>query len=70
MQQPFPLDDLDAATPADEPLLTALIAAADTSDPALYQRLGQRLGREVPSDAARARWQTDVLQLHQLYRYK
>ncbi|MGW0632900.1 hypothetical protein [Streptomyces sp. NPDC002758] len=66
MQQPFPLDDLDAATPADEPLLTALIAAADTSDPALYQRLG----REVPGDAARARWQTDVLQLHQLYRYK
>ncbi|MBT2423805.1 hypothetical protein J7F01_15300 [Streptomyces sp. ISL-22] len=66
------LRQVDADTPADEPLLTALLAATDTSSPALYKRAAEGLGRDVPGNmqAARSQWQTDVLHLHQLYRYK
>ncbi|MFE5894861.1 hypothetical protein ACFQ6E_38860 [Streptomyces sp. NPDC056462] len=63
---------VDATTPADEPLLTALLATTDTSAPSLYERAAKRLGRDVARDTqvARSQWQTDVLHLHQLYRYK
>jgi hypothetical protein len=66
------LAEVDAHTPADEPLLTALVAAGDTSTPAVYERVAKQLGRTVPTDTttARAQWQTDALHLQQLYRYK
>ena len=63
---------VDAHTPADEPLLTALVAATDTSSPSVFQRVASQLGRTVPDDtqAARSQWQTHALHLQQLYRYK
>ncbi|MEU5397512.1 hypothetical protein [Streptomyces tibetensis] len=63
---------VDAGTPAGEPFLTALLAATDSGALAVYERVAKRLGRDVPDDAkdARAQWQTDVLLLHQLYRYQ
>lgn len=66
------LAQVDADTPADEPLLTALLAATDTGSPALYERVADRLGGVVPGDiqAALSQWQTDVLHLYQLFRYK
>ncbi|MET9760053.1 hypothetical protein ABZ016_13505 [Streptomyces sp. NPDC006372] len=66
------LVEVDARTPSGEPLLMALLAATDSGAPALYERVANRLGRDVPEDAkdARSRWQTDVLLLHQLYRYQ
>ena len=66
------LVQVDTGTPADDPLLTALLAATDTGTSSLYGQVADRLGRTVPTDtqAAHERWQTDVLHLHQLYRYK
>lgn len=66
------LVQIDANTPADEPLLIALLAATDTDSPGLYERTAKRLGRDVPGDVqtVRSQWQPDVLHLHQLYRYK
>ncbi|NEA67478.1 hypothetical protein [Streptomyces sp. SID12488] len=61
---------VDANTSAEEPLLTALLAATDTNSPFLYGRVANRRSRDAPGEAqaARSQWQTDVL--HQLYRYK
>jgi len=39
------LAQVDAGTPADEPLLMAVLAAGDTSSPVPYQRAAGRLGR-------------------------
>lgn len=66
------LAQVDAGTPADEPLLMAVLAAGDTSSPVPYRRAAGRLGRDQPGNAqeARSQWQADVLRLHQLYRYK
>ncbi|GAB1331679.1 zinc finger domain-containing protein [Streptomyces sennicomposti] len=63
---------VDAHTPADEPLLSALVAANDPNSASVYQRVASQLGRTVPDDtqAARSQWQTDALHLQQLYRYK
>ncbi|WP_405856902.1 hypothetical protein OG407_09640 [Streptomyces sp. NBC_01515] len=63
---------VDAHTPADEPLLTALVAATDIHSAAVFQRVANQLGRTVPDDteAAISQWQTDALHLQQLYRYK
>ncbi|WP_331737007.1 hypothetical protein [Streptomyces canus] len=53
---------VDAHTPADEPLLTALLAATVPTLASVFQRVVSRLGRTVPDDtqAARSRWQTDA----------
>ncbi|WP_069757860.1 hypothetical protein [Streptomyces sp. LUP47B] len=66
------LAQVDVHTSADEPLLTALVAATDTTSTSVFQQAARRLGRAVPDDtqAARSQWQTDALQLRQLYRYK
>ncbi|MGW1364945.1 zinc finger domain-containing protein [Streptomyces chartreusis] len=66
------LTQADADTPADEPLLTALIAANDPNSASVFQQVASQLGRTVPEDtqAARSQWQTDALNLQQLYRYK
>ncbi|MCX5255096.1 hypothetical protein OOK27_13230 [Streptomyces canus] len=66
------LAQVDAHTPADEPLLTALLAATDPTSASVFLRVASQLGRTVPDDtrAARSQWQTDALHLQQLYRYK
>jgi hypothetical protein len=66
------LAQVDAHTPTDEPLLTALIAATETNSASVFQQVARQLGRTVPNDtqAARSQWQSDALQLQQLYRYK
>ncbi|MFF7127236.1 hypothetical protein [Streptomyces sp. NPDC008240] len=66
------LAQVDAHTPAERPLLTALIAATDTTSASVFQRVVSRLGRTVLDDTqvARTRWQTDALHLQQLYRYR
>ncbi|GGV07080.1 hypothetical protein ACIG0C_35010 [Kitasatospora aureofaciens] len=62
---------VEAGTAADEPLLSSLLAVGDSSS-ALYRRLARRLGRTFPADsgAARTHWQSEVLRLHQLFRYR
>jgi hypothetical protein len=66
------LVQVDADTPADEPLLSALLAVADSNSPSLYDQAARLLGRVGAGDAAavRSRWQTDALHLQQLYRYR
>ncbi|MFF3503463.1 hypothetical protein [Streptomyces sp. NPDC003247] len=66
------LAQVDAHTPAGEPLLTVLVAATDSSSVSVFQRVASQLGRTVPDDtqAARSQWQTDALHLQQIYRYK
>ncbi|GGU99283.1 hypothetical protein ACIG0C_30100 [Kitasatospora aureofaciens] len=63
---------VEAGTAAEEPLLSSLLAADGSSPPALYQGLARRLGRTIPADTreARAHWQSEVLRLHQLFRYR
>ncbi|MGD3111492.1 zinc finger domain-containing protein [Streptomyces sp. YGL11-2] len=53
--------------PADEPLLSSLIAVNDTSNPQLYQQLLNRLGRD---QAEPGWWQTEALRLHQIWRHR
>ncbi|GAA1501061.1 hypothetical protein GCM10009760_63580 [Kitasatospora kazusensis] len=63
---------VEASTPAEEPLLSSLLAADASSHPAVYQRLANRLGRAFPAGAGatRAHWQTEVLRLQQLFRHR
>ncbi|MGA5824156.1 hypothetical protein ACPC54_40710 [Kitasatospora sp. NPDC094028] len=63
---------VEAGTVANEPLLSSLLAANGGSPPALYQGLARHLGRTLPTDvgAARTYWQSEVLRLHQLFRYR
>ncbi|MER5781305.1 hypothetical protein ABT104_06185 [Streptomyces mobaraensis] len=68
------LVEVDRHTPPDEPLLASLIAVNDTSPRSrqVYQRLACRLDRDPPLNpkVARSWWQTEVLQLHQLWRHR
>ncbi|WP_158714329.1 hypothetical protein [Kitasatospora aureofaciens] len=63
---------VEAKTPADEPLLSSLLAVGDNTSPALYRSLAARLGRVLPAKAveARAYWQCEVLRLQALFRYR
>ncbi|MBV9024811.1 MAG: hypothetical protein JO362_13725, partial [Streptomycetaceae bacterium] len=63
---------VDRATPAGEPLLSALVTAADHAMHPLYRHVAFSLDRPVPlSDAElRAEWAMDVLRLHHAWRYR
>ncbi|MFF4557894.1 hypothetical protein [Streptomyces sp. NPDC001422] len=62
---------VDRETPADEPLLSTLIASADISLHWLYRHVRFSLGRErVPDTELEAHWATEVLRLRQLWRHR
>ncbi|MCP2313987.1 hypothetical protein [Kitasatospora paracochleata] len=63
---------VDAGTPQGEPLLSSLLAAGDTGSLAVCRDLAGRLGRAVPAEPGEARvfWQSEVLRLQQLFRYR
>ncbi|MFD7757244.1 hypothetical protein [Streptomyces sp. NPDC059757] len=62
---------VDQETPADEPLLSTLIASADTSLHWLYRHVRFSLGRErVPDPELEAHWATEVLRLRELWRHR
>ncbi|GAA2463360.1 hypothetical protein [Streptomyces macrosporus] len=62
---------VDRDTPADEPLLSALVAGADLSPHGLYRHIRYSLGRRRVPDASLAmHWKMDVFRLHQLWRYR
>ncbi|MEU7027711.1 competence protein CoiA family protein [Streptomyces sp. NPDC046275] len=62
----------DANTPADEPLLSALVTTNNGDLHPLYRHVAFSLGREVPSrqDELHARWQMDVLRLYSLWKHR
>jgi hypothetical protein len=60
----------DGDTPANEPLLSALVAGADLSPHGLYRHIRHSLGRErVPEASLEMHWRMDVFRLHQLWRH-
>ncbi|MGW0550117.1 hypothetical protein [Streptomyces altiplanensis] len=62
---------VDRETPADEPLLSTLIASADTSLHWLYPHVRFSLGRErVPDAELETHWAAEVLHLRQLWRHR
>ncbi|MEV6000394.1 competence protein CoiA family protein [Streptomyces griseomycini] len=62
---------VDGDTPADEPLLSALVAGADLSPHGLYRHIRHSLGRErVPDASLETHWRMDVFRLHQLWRHR
>ncbi|MFD9290042.1 competence protein CoiA family protein [Streptomyces sp. NPDC060030] len=62
---------VDLATPADEPLLSALVPGADLSPHGLYRHVRHSLGRErVPDEALETHWRMDVLRLYSLWRHR
>ncbi|WMX46313.1 hypothetical protein RGF97_17715 [Streptomyces roseicoloratus] len=62
---------VDRETPADEPLLSTLIASADASLHWLYRHVRFSLGRErIPASDLEAHWATEVLRLRQIWRYR
>ncbi|MFJ4192240.1 hypothetical protein [Kitasatospora sp. NPDC089509] len=63
---------VESATPADEPLLSSLLAAGTGAQPAFYRNLAGRLRRALPDGfgAVHAHWQAETLRLHQLFRYR
>ncbi|MET8116157.1 competence protein CoiA family protein [Streptomyces prasinus] len=65
------LTTVDRDTPADEPLLSALVAGADLAPDGLYPHIRHSLGRErVPDPSIEMHWRMDVLRLHQLWRHR
>lgn len=61
----------DRDTPADEPLLSTLVAGADLSPDGLYPHIRHSLGRKrVPDPSIEMHWRMDVLRLHQLWRHR
>ncbi|MFF0108866.1 hypothetical protein [Streptomyces hirsutus] len=61
----------DRDTPADEPLLSALVAGADLSPDSLYPHIRHSLSRKrVPDPSIEMHWRMDVLRLHQLWRHR
>ncbi|WP_344023587.1 hypothetical protein [Streptomyces luteireticuli] len=62
----------DEATPADEPLLSALIVVGDHVMHPLYRHVAFSLEREVPEsdEELQQRWAMDVLKLHALWRHR
>ncbi|WP_407111533.1 competence protein CoiA family protein [Streptomyces sp. DSM 116494] len=62
---------VDGGTPANEPLLSALVAGADLSPHGLYRHIRHSLGRErVPDASLEMHWRMDVFRLHQLWRHR
>ncbi|MCX4623629.1 competence protein CoiA family protein [Streptomyces albogriseolus] len=62
---------VDGDTPADEPLLSALVAGADLLPHGLYRHIRHSLGRErVPDASLEMHWRMDVFRLHQLWRHR
>jgi hypothetical protein len=62
---------VDGDTPANEPLLSALVAGADLSPHGLYRHIRHSLGRErVPDASLEMHWRMDVFRLHQLWRHR
>ncbi|MER5386176.1 hypothetical protein ABT040_39055 [Streptomyces sp. NPDC002688] len=62
---------VDQETPAGEPLLSTLIASADTSLHWLYRHVRFSLGRErIPDAELEAHWATEVLRLRQFWRHR
>ncbi|MFI8419458.1 hypothetical protein [Streptomyces sp. NPDC085479] len=62
----------DADTPADEPLLSALVTTNQGDLHPLYRHVAFSLGRETPSgqDELHARWQLDVLRLYGIWKHR
>ncbi|MFF3084544.1 competence protein CoiA family protein [Streptomyces nojiriensis] len=62
----------DVNTPADEPLLSALVTTNNGALHPLYRHVTLSLDREMPSqqDEFHARWQMDVLRLHGLWKHR
>ncbi|MET8114931.1 competence protein CoiA family protein [Streptomyces prasinus] len=62
---------VDGDTPANEPLLSALVAGSDLSPHGLYRHIRHSLGRErVPDSSLEMDWRMDVFRLHQLWRHR
>ncbi|MFD7641412.1 competence protein CoiA family protein [Kitasatospora sp. NPDC059795] len=66
------LTRIDASTPADEPLLSALVVTTEHTPLPIYREVAARLGRELPRvpDGLHQHWQMDVLRLHSLWRHR
>ncbi|MER6148157.1 hypothetical protein [Streptomyces hirsutus] len=65
------LVQVDLGTPADEPLLAALVAGADLSPHSLYRHVRYSLGRErMTEESLAAEWPVEVLWLYQLWRHR
>ncbi|MEU3398152.1 competence protein CoiA family protein [Streptomyces filamentosus] len=62
----------DANTPADEPLLSALVTTNNGDLHPLYRHVAFSLGRETASgpDELHARWQMDVLRLYGIWKHR
>ncbi|MFF0425542.1 competence protein CoiA family protein [Streptomyces sp. NPDC004520] len=62
----------DASTPADEPLLSALVTTNQGDLHPLYRHVAYSLGRETPleQDELHARWQMDVLRLYGIWKHR
>lgn len=62
---------VDWRTPADEPLLSCLVAGADRSHHWLYRHVRHSLGRErIPEAELPAHWPVEVLRLRQIWRHR
>ncbi|MEU9653463.1 hypothetical protein AB0E00_31830 [Streptomyces sp. NPDC048110] len=62
---------VDQDTPADEPLLSALVAGADLSPHGLYRHIRFSHGRErVPEESLEMHWRMEVFGLFQLWRHR
>jgi hypothetical protein len=62
---------VDRDTPHEDPLLTTLIASAETSQHWLYPHVRYSLGRpRVPEEELEAHWVREVLRLRQSWRYR
>ncbi|MER6230612.1 hypothetical protein ABT169_15875 [Streptomyces sp. NPDC001616] len=65
------LVSVDQETPADEPLLSTLIASGDTSLHWLYRHVRFSLGRgRIPDEELESHWAAEVLRLRQVWRYR
>ncbi|MEV7928470.1 hypothetical protein [Kitasatospora sp. NPDC088779] len=66
------LTRIDGDTPADEPLLSALVVTGDHAPTAVYREVASALGRELPhpQNGLQQHWQMDVLRLHSLWRHR
>ncbi|MFH8530822.1 hypothetical protein ACH4GE_20650 [Streptomyces tendae] len=62
---------VDQDTPADEPLLSALVAGTDLSPHGLYRHIRFSHGRErVPDESLEMHWRMEVFGLFQLWRHR
>ncbi|MFE9169014.1 hypothetical protein ACFYNZ_05705 [Streptomyces kebangsaanensis] len=62
---------VDRNTPADEPLLSALVAGSDLSPHGLYRHIRYSLGRpRVPDVSLEMHWRMEVFQVYQLWRHR